>query len=134
MKTRVELIEEAYGEYFNEFKQKDRISFMGYVLMHQDDMMQGVIKKELELCFIRKDSLNNEYAWYIPKSILNINNNNGWHKIESEIDLPDKVGVYIFRKGPDYLDELKFDSAITQRQFLTYTHWREKDVIPDPLY
>jgi len=80
MKTKEEVIEEAWGKYFKKYKpdengwSKDRPQFMRNTLWF--DAFKLEIKEE------------NSVVYYRPKSVKGIENNNSWIRIESEADLP----------------------------------------------
>lgn len=78
--TREEKIKEAYGDYWF----PDNIDEDGWT----DSISQGFLNsipcdhKEMHIVF------GHQETWYRPISIRDIDNNNGWIKIESESDLP----------------------------------------------
>lgn len=84
--TKQEKIQEAYGEYWKSVK--DYVDENGFIIMAIS------IIKEVNLVFERKvmyHSKNTSGAIGMcvrPISLENIENNNGWIKIESEEDLP----------------------------------------------
>jgi hypothetical protein len=85
--TKQDKIKEAYGDYFNELK--DKISDNGWVSFYEDiNRIRNVFHKNENI----EVSPNDNNNWR-PKSLQGIENNNGWIKIESENDLP-KVGDY----------------------------------------
>lgn len=79
----------------------------------------------------------------IPFSIIGIENNNGWIKIESESDLPEQGGEYVvFRMSKkSTATYCKNDRwMITENDYpkTTFqhgiTHYRKKEIIPNPIY
>ena len=85
MKTKEEVIQKAWGIYWDEVK--SNVVGMGInggwadndVIHYNEDL--GCDSKGLEF----------SGTLYRPKSLLGIENNNGWIKIESEKDLPKEI-------------------------------------------
>lgn len=82
MKAKEKAIREAYGEYWESVK--DFVIENGWCTVRKHILFDKIIKDiEIEI---------QGYQWR-PKSLQEIENNNGWIKIESEDDLP-KTGEY----------------------------------------
>jgi hypothetical protein len=84
MKTKEEVIKEAYGEYWEQVK--SFIDINGWVVYgHFKNEALGLKDSEIEITDYNYDIYNELWR---PKSLQGIENNNGWIKIESEKDLP----------------------------------------------
>lgn len=79
MKTKEEIIREAYGEHYDKFK--DSIDENGWT---EDTIYYFLV------CEWHPD----KWGKARPKSLEGIENNNGWKRIESEEDLPNEDGLY----------------------------------------
>jgi len=87
MKTKEQVIQEAYGEYWDEAK--NYVDENGWCDIKS---INEKISYDIPL-----ESFNSLYPEIIrPKSLQGIENNNGWIKIESEDDLPKVSGDYFF--------------------------------------
>jgi len=82
--TKQEKIQEAYGEYWDIFKE-----FVNENGWFHDKHFWGKWP-ETDLKWETTDHDNDIYDKRRPKSLKGIENNNGWIKIESEADLPEK--------------------------------------------
>lgn len=96
MKTKEEIIKEAYGNRFEELK--------SFICMHdgwcqdrqynQIDCPRPIDYKDAITEYIRADNgerMVDVFRW-MPKELEGIGDNNGWIKIESEKDLPKEGG------------------------------------------
>lgn len=133
--TKQETIEKAYGEHWESVK--DFVNEHGYCTnWHIPNF--GHCYPDFSF---HTDSYNGENIW-IPSSIRNIENNNGWTKIESEQDLPERdkdynviaydgriYGAWLTRNG-NWLNNKHNDLS----QLTNVTHWREKIELPKPIY
>ncbi len=73
-----------------------------------------------------------------PKTLKGIENNNGWTKLESEKDLPernDEQEYYWIHEGS--IHEMRLDPCHYEKPSVIlnhYTHWRKKEEIPYPVF
>ncbi len=131
MKTKEEVIKDAYGEYYDICNPNKN----GWSVKRKGVGFEQ-LKTEIELEY---DKPNNAYA-FRPKSLNGIESNNGWISINSEKDLPTIGTFYTI---------LSFDENIVEREFphpkftlefnkewwLKYvTHYQEKIMPNKPLH
>lgn len=71
---------------------------------------------------INFDNWDTRGSWYRPKSLNGLENNNGWIKIESELDLPKITGHYWSYNGKEVLDDyFEYNNYWLKRwKFVTY--------------
>jgi hypothetical protein len=100
--TKQEKIKEAYGEYFEEMKPWindngwfDKNAFYNKNFFFKYD--------DLKLFFSHKED------FMIPVSIAEIENNNGWIKIESKDDLPNNGEFYVYSEKYKSKETAYFD-------------------------
>lgn len=72
------------------------------------------------------------------KSLNNISNNNGWNRID-EVGLPKEEGAYViidFSTGEalNYLEVNNMHAVRIYHHDSGHTHYRKKEVYPDPIY
>lgn len=80
MKSKQEVIQEAYGEYW------DGLSGAAKVCALSNN---GIISPLISGCgIIPRDFITYNDMGFRPRSLKGIENNNGWIRIESEADLP----------------------------------------------
>jgi len=99
MKTKEEVIKEAYGVKYNLVQEyldeNGKINF-GFCVNGSDDVELGVSELGLNFedgIYTNSDQYGEGIGYWQPKSLLGIENNNGWTTIESEDDLPE-YGYY----------------------------------------
>lgn len=124
--TKQEKIKEAYGIHFEEVKYS--VDENGWVSFGNSNAFRLDGKMEQEV-----DSYNGKFR---PKSLQGIENNNGWVKIESENDLPQKTiykeninwyygGRFLDNGDFIYLDyRLDFTKLWEHYKFETITHYQ----------
>ena len=136
MKTKEEVIQIAYGEYWEQVK--DYVDENGWCKTRKGIGFAQIQQSELHIEF-KKDYNFSSYP-FRPKSLQNIESNNGWISINSENDLPTIGTFYTI---------LSFDENIVEREFphpkftlefnkewwLKYvTHYQEKIMPNKPLH
>jgi hypothetical protein len=88
MKTKEEVIKDAYGEYWEQIK--DNLWKDGWV--EEFNVLPEIRKSLSDFCDYKNLRFsqvgNHMIRGYRPKSLQGIEDNNGWIKIESENDLP----------------------------------------------
>jgi len=89
------------------------------------DMLYDKIKSGVKYPFSGGDLI------YRPKSLQNIEDNNGWNKIDSRADLPKEEGMYLFLFTNHRQVEQWHEEGIS---IGGATHWRKIVRIPNPLY
>lgn len=68
---------------------------------------------------------------YRPKMLNGIEVNNGWHRIETRLDLPKNEGMYTFMiDGREVNQYYQSDISFSK----LHTHWRNIIETPKPLY
>lgn len=127
--TKQEIIKQAYGEYYEEMKPFinnngwfDKNSFW-------NNTFSFGVYENIDLLFTHKED------FMIPTSILNIENNNGWIKIESEKDLPKETGHYWVKRGR----EISVNYIIVPESFhscflANLTHYKPIEKPKPPIY
>lgn len=117
---------EKHGYDWNEIKQ----------VVSPDGWCNCRVAHVLALSGEQEDS---ECGHYVrPKSLQGIENNNGWIKIESEADLPernDEQEYYWIHEGS--IHEMRLDPCHYDKPKVIlshYSHWRKKEEIPHPIY
>lgn len=128
--TKQEKIKEAYGKYYEEMNPWiDEKGWFNKNAFYQKEFTFLKYEK-IDLLFHHKGD------FMIPTSIKEIENNNGWTKIESINDLPNIKGEYIiFKYGNAYTTTwISDDIYETPEYFKRYSHWRIKDKILEPIY
>lgn len=132
--TKQEKIKEAYGEYFDEMKPWinengwfDKNAFYSKNFFFKYD--------DLKLFFSHKED------FMIPVSIAEIENNNGWIKLESEDDLPKERGSFwTFIEGKEVAVEFSMNTFNTfdDMEFTfdngKVTHYQSLTKPNEPLY
>lgn len=142
--TKQEKIQEAYGEYWEAVK--------GYA-----DENGWIIEAEVKESISRFETIgripttfycidfeadDNEHFQTIlrPKTLIGIENNNGWIKIESEDDLPKETGTYHFvsrSTGVTLIDYFTHDSKVHNYFFMQrglYSHYQPVQKPEPPIY
>jgi hypothetical protein len=106
---------------------------ISYCVNGIDDVLSEfpTIKDKIEFYYCSDDILK-----WRPKTIHNIENNNGWMKIERESDLPNvKDELIIFRNKEGFTTTWQGDDITsTPIYFLRYSHWRIKEKLLEPIY
>lgn len=107
MKTKEEVIKEAWGEHYTE-----RVDENGWCSIWGTSL-------DLKECDIVKEYQDSSGDICRPKTLRGIENNNGWIHIESEADLPNENEIYhVFYS----------DGTISSRYF----HQKHNDWTNDP--
>ncbi len=78
---------------------------------------------------------NNDYYYWIPRSIKGIQDNNGWIKIED--GLPDDYGDYkVLSNGHEYVAGFSHDMGVFHYSDheIGVSHWKKYIPDPKPLY
>lgn len=118
--TKLEIVKKEYGEYYEKCSPNEN----GWI--DYDTWFKYIGHK------IDYDYLNNQMLMR-SKSLKGIENNNGWIKIETENDLPQKFGEYKFIHK-DRIVQMGFNPKIEDLKncVTAYSHWKsiEKDVFP----
>ncbi len=89
MKTKEEVIQIAYGEYWEQVK--DYVDENGWCKTRKGIGFAQIQQSELHIEF-KKDYNFSSYP-FRPKSLQNIEDNNGWISINSEKDLPKDIST-----------------------------------------
>lgn len=139
--TREEKIQEAYGEYWETVK--NYVDESGHCTMY--DKSTKVSPNFLELGMSREyveskieSGLDNDsnLIWR-PKSLQEIDNNNGWIKIESEADLP-KEDLQCWLIDEEFGTDIGYFSFSTKKWFVDCeqfpTHYQPIIKPNKPLY
>lgn len=133
--TKEEKIKEAYGELYP--KKQNHIREDGSIDSYY---LSGDDKKSIDF---ETTKIGRGYYYVRPKSLKGIENNNGWIKIESEEDLPEQGGEYtVFRMSKKsratyckndrwMIPENDYPKTTFQHGI---THYRKKEIIPNPIY
>lgn len=144
---KLEKIQEAYGEYWDECKNYiDTDGWIKVGTFHNNEPI------DFEIFGIELESMLEDVPFGIfkevreivrPKSLQGIEHNNGWIKINSESDLPEQGGEYIVfrmnkkskatycKKDRWIIPENCYPKTTFQHGI---THYREKEIIPNPIY
>ncbi|EKT4545838.1 hypothetical protein AAIP58_000085 [Flavobacterium psychrophilum] len=108
--------------------------FHGYFCNGLDEILDGFGIKENQIDY---DLDFDGVGKFRPKSLIGIENNNGWIKIESIGDLPKENGLKCLflnknKMHTTYIsDDVLYDSDWFFRR---YTHWKLKNEFKYPLY
>lgn len=104
MKTKEEVIKEAYGSHYLEYRHliddnggiiiNWSVAFYNMDKSPNNDLVVDLVHDKIE-CYV------NESGYILPKSLIGIENNNGWIKIESVSDLPKEVDFTVFHTIQD---------------------------------
>mgnify|MGYP003483865784 FL=1 len=112
MKTKEEVIKEAWGKNYEEFKDHiDSDGWARYPHFQKHEMIEDV----------RPIEFRSQGADFRPKSLQGIENNNGWIKIESEDDFP-KPGQYwvIDQDGDMFLTDMELFADVFDWSGINY--------------
>jgi hypothetical protein len=109
MKTKEDVIKEAYGEFFE--VEKENIDTNGWT--NDSDRHRF---NDLEF--------NEKHSVMRPLSLKGIENNNGWIKIESEADLPKIIGDYWSFDGKEVCNHHFEHSPFWIKQWKYVTHYQ----------
>lgn len=91
MKSKQEVIQEAYGEYWPEIE-KDIVQECYICLINEHSTL--VSWNDILMISHKTDN-----HLYMPAQLKGIETNNGWTRIESEEDLPKEEQVYLFNES-----------------------------------
>lgn len=75
--------------------------------------------------------INGDSLFYRPKSLNGIEDNNGWHRIETTEDLPKIPDTYLFIVDGRQVQQWCEDGLSFSK---LHTHWREMPIIRMPLW
>lgn len=76
---------------------------------------------------------------FVPKSLRNIENNNGWNRID-EVGLPSEDGRYILGSFDSIgifnirVSDVSLETCLSLIEYESRTHWRKKEQLPNPVY
>lgn len=131
--TKQEKIQEAYGEHWETIK--DYLDENGFIIMAIS------ITKKVHLVFERKVMYHSKNTSGVmgmcvrPISLENIENNNGWIKIESENDLPkDEYELYFVTGNNTNIHQCIYHIGIKEYWLKTFTHYQPIQKPEPPLY
>lgn len=129
MKTKKEVIQQAYGEYWDQVK----------LIVDENGWFDMAYSQQVNNFDPLWNDSDRKSTKIRPKSLSGIENNNGWIKIESESDLPKESGYYDFQKYPldKYIVNPVFWSkgATLIGWFIeTYTHFQPIEKPKPPIY
>lgn len=124
MKSKQEVIQEAWGENYEEFK--DNIDDNGWAIYphsQKHEMIENI--RPIEFRFNSSD--------FRPKSLAGIETNNGWTRIESEADLLNIIGKYehVFLMGID--GEIGIGFTIVLNDKVSRKYWLENATHYQPI-
>lgn len=129
--TKEEKIKEAWGEYYEEYK--------NYI--DSDGWLDSAWLDDRENDYDVKDGYDRygtESTFIRPKSLKGIEDNNGWIKIESEEDLPKEEGYYhVIDLNRTEMQLAKFDihhNIILDYWIKNITHYQPIEKPKPPIY
>jgi len=126
MKSKVEVIKEAYGDYYEICNPCEN----GWSVKRKGIGFEQ-LKKIIELEY---NQPHNAYA-FRPKSLQGIETNNGWISINSEKDLPKvKDEQIVFFKDGITTTYLSDDVAEDKKFFTRYSHYKIKEKQINPIF
>jgi hypothetical protein len=125
--TKLEKIQEAYGEHWETVK--------NYIDENGNFSKVDLLISGLKYYELSSISFNHNDTTFRPKSLQGIENNNGWIKIESEDDLPKKLGEFDFMYE-DRIIRMGFNPKFEDLKNCTkvYTHYRPIEKPQPPIY
>jgi len=141
--TKLEVIEKAYGKNYEEMKEfideNGWLTEMHTSIHYRTTENGKTLNKLIEKANISFEEVNN---FLRPVTISGIENNNGWIKIESEADLPDKtepnseVKYHVLAKEgfEDLSDCNSFELHHMYKNYHVITHYIPVIILPKPLY
>lgn len=140
MKSKQEVIQEAWGKYWGQVK--DHVDENGKLkYFHCWQIFGDGVKSDRNFYDheLQDKSLNLQNCdWdmaYYPKAIEGLSNNNGWTRIESEADLPKEAGSYwVIRSHGDDVGIAYFDMGFTNYDGYRVTHWQPIIKPEAPIY
>lgn len=115
--TKQEVIQEAWGKNYEEFKEYiDDNGWAIYPHFQKHEMIEN----------IRPIDLHPNGLYFRPKLLSGIETNNGWTRIESEDDFPKESGKYwvIYRDTKFNKDQAVFYVGKGWDCFLDVSHWQ----------
>ena len=130
MKSKKEVIEEAWGDSKIGYS-KETGWAVTYCVNGIDDFTTEM-QERFDFEYLEQDLIK-----FRPKSLLGIEDNNGWTKIESEEDLPKEGHIYwTLRKGFTYpMYVIVGDEGINQKYWLdNYSHYQPIQKPNAPIY
>lgn len=125
--TKEEIIKEAYGEHYKEFEKF--IDENGWV-RHRSYCVP--LSKYFKRSEIQSNSMEER-----PIKLKVLEDNNGWHVINTVADLPKEKGTYIFTSKKQGWLRSTYDYNDVKdgpEWFLRFSHWREIVHVPNPIY
>lgn len=133
--ARLEVIKKAYGntyEYFSRYM--DEFGFVRYDHQEPIDSMDIIDTSYYKLM----GGVNVKiYAW-APEALENIENNNGWTRIEQDhSNMPTKEGWYWTIDDNDQIEKIIwYNNGITEKIWKEYgkTHYMKMFELPKPTY
>lgn len=129
--TKQEKIQEAYGEHWEYFKDK-QFDENGYSMFEENDNKHKIWEQ------ITLDSHPYANMVYRPSILNGIEHNNGWIKIESEADLPKEEGDYLVinKRGEIFTYPFQYiETSEIKTVWLTeFTHYQPINKPLKPLY
>lgn len=132
MKTKQEVIREAWGDLFEKYK--DRIDSEGF--LHYKSHSKYLEAREALGGIHFHPS---RYA-FRPDSLIRIENNNGWTRIESKDDLPTEKGKYkVVIRGRDFsshwwIFDMYHPEYDHDRWVRCYSHYKGVEEEKPPIY
>ena len=145
--TKKEAIEKAYRATKFDWDEYGKfVDGFGRVQLHPDFRLLGyetIDEFKKDFMFLPSALDENGKIWmHIPKTLLGIDTNNGWTKIQTKLDLPPEPGFYmtIPRVDPSWTNNSSWFNPATnhlkeqKRWIEQYSHWRVIPVIKPPLY
>jgi len=125
MKTKEDVIKEAYGEYWEEIKTATCNS-TGWVMSDYFDCRDYDIEVDID---------DENYLWR-AKSLQGVEKNNGWIKIESEADLPTKEQLYWLSSEKGFIKDSLFPLSSIKIKYIngTCTHYQPVQTPNDPVF
>lgn len=124
--TKQEVIQKAYGEHWDQVK--DFVDENGWCKPNENmDFLNHTPCEHKYMHIV----YGNPECWYMPSELKNLQNNNGWIKIESEEDLPRESGeYYVIRKFYGDIDRVSIYGDISEMPHTAkswiwnYTHYQ----------
>ena len=136
MKTKEEIIKEAWGEYYERVEYN--LDVNGYCI-NTRFLDLKLNKSHFDLVYdTTHESFFGDYPIikFRPKSLQGIENNNGWIKINSEDDLPKEGHYWIVTKGGDITDSPKNNDIFNDDNYWLseITHYQPIEKPKPPIY
>lgn len=127
MKTKQEVIQEAWGEYYDSIQDE----------LDKDGWLHSAVRPDIDLDLDVELQNNNwiigESEYIRPKSLQGIEDNNGWIRIESEDDLPKDL-VYLYSEYGDIIKGHLFNHYGYYAQPKYITHYQPIIKPKPPIY